>query len=172
MRMQHLQLVALLQVPHLLELGMLLLSCLVGLSRQHPRSRDRDGMRLLQVWVVLHLEALVLRRLQVTLLVRRHLVVTTLRRQHPGQIASRGPMTPEQYQLLRWERDIEERNRPLTDEELDTMFPQEGYKILEPPASYQPIRTPARKLLATPTPLGTPLYAIPEENRGDRKSVV
>ncbi|KAF2943011.1 hypothetical protein DAI22_02g034600 [Oryza sativa Japonica Group] len=71
----------------------------------------------------------------------------------------------EQYQLLRWERDIEERNRPLTDEELDTMFPQEGYKILEPPASYQPIRTPARKLLVTPTPLGTPLYAIPEENQ-------
>ncbi|EAZ21727.1 hypothetical protein OsJ_05362 [Oryza sativa Japonica Group] len=89
----------------------------------------------------------------------------------PGQIASRGPMTPEQYQLLRWERDIEERNRPLTDEELDTMFPQEGYKILEPPASYQPIRTPARKLLATPTPLGTPLYAIPEENRGQQFDV-
>ncbi|EEE56293.1 hypothetical protein OsJ_05364 [Oryza sativa Japonica Group] len=48
----------------------------------------------------------------------------------PGQIASRGPMTPEQYQLLRWERDIEERNRPLTDEELDTMFPQEGLYAL------------------------------------------
>ncbi|CAL4890054.1 unnamed protein product [Urochloa decumbens] len=88
----------------------------------------------------------------------------------PSQIA-RGPMTPEQYQLIRWERDIEERNRPLTDEELDAMFPQEGYKILEPPASYQPIRTPARKLLATPTPLGTPLYAIPEENRGQQFDV-
>ncbi|XVF67246.1 hypothetical protein PTKIN_Ptkin10aG0105200 [Pterospermum kingtungense] len=82
----------------------------------------------------------------------------------PGNL--RGPMTPEQYNLLRWEKDIEERNRPLTDEELDAMFPQEGYKILEPPASYVPIRTPARKLLATPTPMGTPLYAIPDENRG------
>ncbi|GAU24108.1 hypothetical protein TSUD_389020 [Trifolium subterraneum] len=68
-------------------------------------------------------------------------------------------------------RDIEERNRPLTDEELDAMFPQEGYKVLDPPASYVPIRTPARKLLATPTPLGTPLYQIPEENRGQQYDV-
>ncbi|KAK2393235.1 splicing factor 3B subunit [Trifolium repens] len=87
----------------------------------------------------------------------------------PG--ALQGSFTPEQYNLLRWERDIEERNRPLTDEELDAMFPQEGYKVLDPPASYVPIRTPARKLLATPTPLGTPLYQIPEENRGQQFDV-
>ncbi|KAD5508895.1 hypothetical protein E3N88_16598 [Mikania micrantha] len=89
----------------------------------------------------------------------------------PGAVNLRGAITPEQYNLLRWEKDIEDRNRPLTDEELDTMFPQEGYKILEPPANYVPIRTPARKLLATPTPLGTPLYAIPEENRGQQFDV-
>ena len=39
-----------------------------------------------------------------------------------------GAMTPEQIQALRWERDIDERNRPLTDEELDALFP-EGYKV-------------------------------------------
>lgn len=90
----------------------------------------------------------------------------------PAQIALRGAITPEQYNLLRWERDIEERNRPLSDEELEAMFPQEGYKVLEPPATYVPIRTPARKLLATPTPLvGTPLYSIPEENRGQQFDV-
>ncbi|XP_010520843.1 PREDICTED: splicing factor 3B subunit 1 isoform X2 [Tarenaya hassleriana] len=89
----------------------------------------------------------------------------------PGQINLRGALTPEQYNLLRWERDIEERNRPLTDEELDAMFPQEGYKVLEPPASYVPIRTPARKLLATPTPMATPGYIIPEENRGQQYDV-
>ncbi|KAI4296400.1 hypothetical protein L6164_036361 [Bauhinia variegata] len=89
----------------------------------------------------------------------------------PASINFSGAITPEQYNLLRWERDIEERNRPLTDEELDAMFPQEGYKILEPPASYVPIRTPARKLLATPTPMGTPLYQIPEENRGQQFDV-
>ncbi|KAL3623716.1 Splicing factor 3B subunit 1 [Castilleja foliolosa] len=83
----------------------------------------------------------------------------------------RGAMTPEQYNLLRWEKDIEDRNRPLTDEELDAMFPQEGYKVLDPPSSYVPIRTPARKLLATPTPMGTPLYNIPEENRGQQFDV-
>ncbi|XP_062024324.1 uncharacterized protein LOC133740394 [Rosa rugosa] len=89
----------------------------------------------------------------------------------PGTINLRGPITPEQYNLLRWEKDIEERNRPLTDEELDSMFPQEGYKILEPPPNYVPIRTPARKLMATPTPMMTPQYAIPEENRGQQFDV-
>lgn len=65
-----------------------------------------------------------------------------------------GAMTPEQMQSWRWEKELDERNRPLSDEELDALFPQEGYKILKPPASYQPIRTPARKLTATPTPMG------------------
>lgn len=37
-------------------------------------------------------------------------------------------MTPEQLQAWRWEREIDERNRPLTDDELDAMFP-EGYKV-------------------------------------------
>ncbi|XP_021718316.1 splicing factor 3B subunit 1-like [Chenopodium quinoa] len=88
-----------------------------------------------------------------------------------GQINLRGPVTPEQYNLMKWEKDIEERNRPLTDEELDSMFPPEGYKILDPPASYVPIRTPARKLLATPTPIGTPLYQIPVEDRNQQFDV-
>ena len=67
---------------------------------------------------------------------------------------NRVPMTPEQMQACRWEREIDERNRPLSDEELDAMFPP-GYKVLPPPASYVPIRTPARKLTATPTPQST-----------------
>jgi len=33
-------------------------------------------------------------------------------------------------------------------------------------SSCVPIRTPARKLLAIPIPLGTLLYAIPKENHG------
>eukprot|EP00899_Mesostigma_viride_P016403 jgi/Mesvir1/24764/Mv22020-RA.1 len=83
----------------------------------------------------------------------------------PGHI--KVPMTPDQHNQARWEREVEERNRPLSDEELDAMFPAEGYKILEPPSTYVPIRTPARKLMATPTPIGgTPLYQIPEEDRG------
>ena len=63
-------------------------------------------------------------------------------------------MTPEQMQAWWWGRELDERNRPLSDEELDALFPQEGYKIFMPPLNYQPIRTPARKLTATPTPMG------------------
>jgi len=88
----------------------------------------------------------------------------------PAALAARfgGPMTPEQYNSMRWEKEIEERNRPLSDEELDQLLPSQGYLILEAPASYVPIRTPARKLLATPTPMGTPLYHLPEEDRGQK----
>lgn len=79
-----------------------------------------------------------------------------------------GAETPEQIQQLRWEREMSERNRPLTDEDLDAMFPPTGYKVLKPPDSYVPIRTPARKLLATPTPAegATPLYQLPSEQTG------
>jgi splicing factor 3B subunit 1 len=81
-----------------------------------------------------------------------------------SQIAARGSTSPEQYPHLPWERDFEERSRPLSDDDLDAMFRQKGYRILEPPASYQPIRTPARRLIiATPTPLCAPLYGIPVE---------
>ncbi|GBG27571.1 Splicing factor 3B subunit 1 [Hondaea fermentalgiana] len=40
--------------------------------------------------------------------------------------------------MTRAERDIAERNRPLTDEELDAMLPSEGYAVVAPPASYKP----------------------------------
>ena len=70
-------------------------------------------------------------------------------------------MTPEQMQAYNWQKEIDNRNRPLTDDELDAMFP-EGYKVLQPPAGYVPIRTPARKLIATPTPMmgGTPGFKM------------
>jgi splicing factor 3B subunit 1 len=41
--------------------------------------------------------------------------------------------------------------RALTDEELDAILPNEGYVVLEPPAGYVPLRTPSRKLEATPS---------------------
>jgi splicing factor 3B subunit 1 len=66
---------------------------------------------------------------------------------------SGAPMTPEAAAALRLEKEIDYRNRPLSDEELDAMFPTTGYKILDPPGNYIPIRTPARKLMATPTPM-------------------
>ncbi len=49
-------------------------------------------------------------------------------------------MTPEQLQAWRWEREIDERNRPLTDEELDAMFP-EGYKVCDPFIAFNSVVT-------------------------------
>ncbi|KAI8149047.1 splicing factor 3B subunit 1 [Fennellomyces sp. T-0311] len=76
------------------------------------------------------------------------------------------PSTPEAVNAMRWERELDVRNRPLSDEDLDAMFPQTGYKILDPPAGYQPIRTPARKLMATPTPMGESGFMMQEDSRG------
>lgn len=42
------------------------------------------------------------------------------------------------------------RNIPFTDEVLDSLLPSEGYEILQPPAGYIPLITPARKLTMTP----------------------
>lgn len=67
---------------------------------------------------------------------------------HPSQ----GPVMPATFGT-----DISGRNAPLSDEELDQILPgeAEGYKILEPPPGYAPIRTPARKLMTTPAPVQT-----------------
>ncbi|KAF8818747.1 putative U2 small nuclear ribonucleoprotein family protein [Cardiosporidium cionae] len=80
------------------------------------------------------------------------------------------PMTPQilppdQLLSLRIQNEIDERNRPLTDEELDQMLPSEGYEIVKPPTDYQPIRKVSAT--ATPTPLtATPFYKLPEESLG------
>jgi splicing factor 3B subunit 1 len=105
-------------------------------------------------------------------------------------------MTPEQVQALRVQTEMDERNRPLTDEDLDAMFPQDGYKILDPPSTcvfvhslvcrdrrhtnlygplgcirYVPV-TPMRRLLATPTPMsGMAGFSMQEEVLDKSKSV-
>jgi len=74
-----------------------------------------------------------------------------------------GSITPERIQIMKWEKEINERNKTYTDEELDQILPREGYEIIKPPENYQPIMTPSRKLMSTPTPYGqTPLYQIPD----------
>lgn len=41
-----------------------------------------------------------------------------------GTIPGTGiPMTPEQMRNIQWQQEIDDRNRPLTDEELDEMLP-------------------------------------------------
>ncbi|KAH0553283.1 hypothetical protein GP486_006584 [Trichoglossum hirsutum] len=68
---------------------------------------------------------------------------------HPSQ-AGAAQVVPSSFGT-----DISSRNAPLSDEELDLMLPSEGYKILEPPPGYAPIRTPARKLMSTPAPVAS-----------------
>lgn len=43
----------------------------------------------------------------------------------PGHLMS---MTPEMLQAFSWQKEIDERNRPLTDDDLEAMFPP-GYKV-------------------------------------------
>jgi splicing factor 3B subunit 1 len=83
-------------------------------------------------------------------------------------------LAPEMAQQMRWEAEVDERNRPLSDLELDAIFPTSGYKILDPPPSYVPIRTPQRKLLATPTPMGaaaTPAFQMMQTPARDSYAV-
>ncbi|KAB8621904.1 hypothetical protein FH972_026013 [Carpinus fangiana] len=60
------------------------------------------------------------------------------------------PMHTSQTQMMPFGTDIAARNAPLSDEELDAMLPSEGYRILDPPPGYEPIRAMARKALPTP----------------------
>lgn len=46
--------------------------------------------------------------------------------------------------------DISGRNAAWSDEELDMMLPSEGYKVLDPPPGYAPVRQVVRKVMATP----------------------
>ncbi|CAK0843124.1 unnamed protein product [Prorocentrum cordatum] len=68
-------------------------------------------------------------------------------------------MTPEQIQAWRYDTEINERNAPISDEELDAIFPQTGYEIVRPPANYQPMR---KSVMSTPTPTpgGTPFFSM------------
>eukprot|EP00985_Skeletonema_marinoi_P035224 scaffold45977_cov212-Skeletonema_marinoi.AAC.3 len=87
-------------------------------------------------------------------------------------IGAQTPLSGNLQKALSNEKEMERRNRPWTDAALDAILPSEGYTILAPPASYLPIRTPGRKLLTAPTPLGgqTPagfqMDIPPEEREG------
>ncbi|KAL1876381.1 hypothetical protein VTK73DRAFT_9396 [Phialemonium thermophilum] len=58
------------------------------------------------------------------------------------------------------------RFRQLTDEELDAMLPgpEEGYKILEFPPGYAPVRAPSHKAMQTPLPASGFMMQDPESS--------
>eukprot|EP00301_Raphidiophrys_heterophryoidea_P001295 c10632_g1_i1.p1 GENE.c10632_g1_i1~~c10632_g1_i1.p1 ORF type:complete len:979 (+),score=210.72 c10632_g1_i1:768-3704(+) len=76
----------------------------------------------------------------------------------PSTAMIRASMTPSEQRTA---FEMDQRNRPLTDEELDSMFP-DGYDVVKPPANYTAV-TPSRRLLATPTPMASPGFRMPEE---------
>ena len=39
-------------------------------------------------------------------------------------------MTPERLRMLRWEKEVQDRNRPLTDDELNQILPSNGYEVI------------------------------------------
>merc|ERR1719419_682848 len=73
------------------------------------------------------------------------------------------PRTPEQMNTLRILAEIDARNRPMTDQELDELLPKEGYSVVPTPTSYVKQSTPLSRLHVAPTPTpfmqGTPGYA-------------
>lgn len=78
---------------------------------------------------------------------------------HPSQGAAL-PMAPVGT-------DMSARNAPISDEELDAILPGEadGYKVLEPPPGYAPVRAPAHKLMQTPAPTGGFMMQDPNSAR-------
>ena len=66
-------------------------------------------------------------------------------------------LTSNKLAQLRWEKELEERNRPFTDEELDGLLPgnEDGYEIMKAPEGYQPQMKGGAPLSAR--------YRMPEE---------
>ena len=80
--------------------------------------------------------------------------------QAPGAFAM-----PEGYSMMPM-TEIDKRNRYLSDEELDGILPTDGFEIVAPPPGYEPIRTPARKLMGAPTPFGGGGFMMQDEGSG------
>lgn len=72
-----------------------------------------------------------------------------------------GMQTPVQTAVT-FGTDISSRNAPLSDEELNEMLPSEGYKILDPPPGYEPLRAPSRRLVSAQTPVNTGGFMMQE----------
>ncbi|KAJ2448779.1 U2 snRNP component prp10, partial [Coemansia sp. RSA 2336] len=88
----------------------------------------------------------------------------------PAQIATATPKAAAAAAISSAAASQDPRNAFQTDEELDALLPEEGYEIVEAPASYMPIRTPARKLMATPAPQ-VEGFQIPEQAKVDLPAV-
>ncbi|CAD8187639.1 unnamed protein product [Paramecium pentaurelia] len=83
----------------------------------------------------------------------------------PGQL---GNMTPDRVYQFRLEKEMEERNKYMTDEELNSILPgpKDGYEILKAPENYKPLKSSLKKLLNAKNSIESPVqYQIPESIR-------
>lgn len=71
---------------------------------------------------------------------------------------------------LKFQPDVEERNLPWEEEELDQVLPQEGFALVSPPPGYV-VATPSQRLLSSPTPGCSPAFAMPSNRKSDPKSL-
>lgn len=78
-----------------------------------------------------------------------------------GAGAAGSMISPEALIAQRWQADVDARNRPLTDAELDAILPTKGFEVLKPPEGYVPLRPPPRLALVDPT--APVLYSLPVE---------
>ncbi|CCF49700.1 hypothetical protein NDA11_005727 [Ustilago hordei] len=80
-----------------------------------------------------------------------------------NQVADQFASAPENGTSLAAPLATDPRNRYMTDEELDSILPSEGYMIVEPPPDYAPVRTPAQKLMTSPAPENGGGFMLQEE---------
>jgi splicing factor 3B subunit 1 len=73
-------------------------------------------------------------------------------------------IAPDQYYNMKHEREMWERNRPLSDKDLDNIIPSEGYKIIPVSNQYKFLSSSRQKIITSPRTSieTTPLYQIPE----------
>ncbi|ETW52238.1 hypothetical protein PFUGPA_05851 [Plasmodium falciparum Palo Alto/Uganda] len=65
---------------------------------------------------------------------------------------------------IKIKNEIDIRNRPLTDEDLDELLPSEGYEIVQAPEEYEAIRNNKLKTMFKNTIINTPLF--PQKPKG------
>ena len=68
-------------------------------------------------------------------------------------------ITPKNLQMLRLSKELQERNKHLTDVELDELLPTEGYEIVKVPETYKPQTVKKNNPLLS----GANFYNIPED---------
>ncbi|KAK8802056.1 hypothetical protein WA158_006451 [Blastocystis sp. Blastoise] len=83
---------------------------------------------------------------------------TPISQVYDNVIPSESGYTPDITKLSKVQQEMEWRNRPLSDEDLDSLIPK-GYMIVEPPPSYH-AKTNRSNIFATPTPMSTPGFIM------------